>query len=83
MSVNSSSRYTTTVDDRTGRVIAVRKSQKTVSFDRYTSSQGDSFDILAQKVFGNPQEYWRIAELNPAVKYPNEIEIGTVIRIPK
>ena len=83
MSVNSSSRYTTSIDERTGRVIAVRKVQRTVAFDRYTSSQGDSFDTLAHKVFGNPQEYWRIADLNPAVKYPNEIEVGTVIRIPK
>jgi hypothetical protein len=83
MAVNSSSRYTTSVDERTGRAIAVRKSEKNVSFDRYTSRQDDSFDVIAQKLFGNPQEYWRIADLNPQVKFPNVIDVGTVVRIPK
>ena len=83
MAVNSSSRYTTDVDARTGRIIAVRKEQKKVSFDRYTSRQDDSFDTIAQRIFSNPQEYWRIADLNPQVKFPNTIEVGTVVRIPK
>lgn len=83
MAVNSSSRYTTSVDAQTGRTISVRKTEKTVLFERYTSRQDDSFDVIAQKLFGNPQEYWRIADLNPQVKFPDVIDVGTVLRIPK
>lgn len=83
MSVKTSSRYTTQVDDRTGRIVAVRKVSESVTFDKYTSREGDSFELIAQYVLGDPQQYWRIADLNPQVKFPNEIPVGTVIRIPK
>lgn len=83
MSVKTSSRYTTAVDERTGRVIAVRKTKESTTFDKYTTRDGDSFDSIAQYVLGDPQQYWRIADLNPQIKFPNEIPVGTVIRIPK
>lgn len=83
MSVKTSSRYTTAVDERTGRVVAVRKTKESTTFDKYTTRDGDSFDSIAQYVLGDPQQYWRIADLNPQIKFPNEIPVGTVIRIPK
>ena len=83
MSVKTSSRYTTAVDERTGRVVAVRKTKESTTFDKYTTCDGDSFDSIAQYVLGDPQQYWRIADLNPQIKFPNEIPVGTVIRIPK
>ena len=83
MTISTSSRYTTAVDERTGNVIAVRKSKESTAYDRYTARDGDSFESIAQLTFGDPQQYWRIADINPQVKYPNEIPIGTLIRIPK
>jgi nucleoid-associated protein YgaU len=83
MTLRTSSRYTTSVDQKTGAVIAVRKQQRTVAFETHVARDGDSFESLAQKVFGDPQQYWRIADINPQVKFPNELPVGTLIRIPK
>lgn len=80
--LNSSSRYTTaTAPD--GTVIAVRKTQSGESFTPYTVRDGDTFDLMAATLFGNPQLYWRIADLNPHIPFPAGIGVGDVIRVPQ
>lgn len=83
MTLSTASRYTTSKDERTGVIVAVRKTKTSTSYDKYTARDGDSFESIAQLIFGDPQQYWRIADINPQVKYPNEIPVGTLIRIPK
>lgn len=82
MTIAVSSRYTTAVDSATGVVIAVRKTQKTVEYKTYVTRYGDSFESLASTEYGDPQQWWRIADVNPQVKFPDFIDEGTVIRIP-
>lgn len=83
MTLSTASRYTTSKDERTGVIVAVRKTKTSTPYDKYTARDGDSFESIAQLIFGDPQQYWRIADINPQVKYPNEIPVGTLIRIPK
>lgn len=43
---------------------------------------GDRLDTLAAQHFGDPELFWVIANANPEVFYPDQIPVGTVLRIP-
>jgi nucleoid-associated protein YgaU len=53
-----------------------------VTYQYRTAKQGDRFDILAAREYGNPLLWWVLARANPEVFYPEEIPPGAVIRIP-
>ncbi len=38
--------------------------------------------MIASKIFNDPTQYWRVADINPQVKFPDIIPAGTVIRLP-
>jgi nucleoid-associated protein YgaU len=82
MAISTSSRYTTAVDDSTGRIIAVRKNKYTYRYTTYVTKNGETFESLATRVFRDPTQYWRIADINPQIKYPDMIPAGTLIRLP-
>lgn len=82
MALNTSSRYTTVQDSTSGEIVAVRKSSLPYKTSVYLSREGDTFEVLATRVYRDPLQYWRIADLNPQVKYPNVIPAGTLIRLP-
>ena len=82
MALNSSSRYTTYKDPTTSTLIALTKEISSERYSTYISKDGDSFDIIATRVYRDPTQYWRIANINPHVKFPNEIPVGTQLRIP-
>lgn len=82
MAINTSSRYTTSVDALTGDIIAVRKKKTTYRYTTYVTKTGETFESLATRVFRDPTQYWRIADINPQVKYPDVIPAGTLIRLP-
>lgn len=64
-------------------VVSVYQKEKVGQYTTYTSRDGDSFEKLANKYLGGPVFYWRIAEINPHVPFPDQIPIGTRIRIPQ
>jgi nucleoid-associated protein YgaU len=78
--LKSSSRYTTS-SAPDGTVIAVRKPQSGESFTPYTVRDGDTLDLMAATLYGNPELYWRIADLNPHIPFPSDLGVGDVIRI--
>lgn len=80
--IKLSSRYTTTTDTN-GNVISVRKSKVTETYSLYTVKQGDTMDLLAAQVYGDPTQYWRIADMNPHISFPDLIQVGDVLRIPQ
>ena len=43
---------------------------------------GDRLDLLAQRYFGDPFQYWRIVDANPAFAPEELLEPGTLLRIP-
>jgi nucleoid-associated protein YgaU len=43
---------------------------------------GDRLDLLAQRYFGDPYLYWRIADANPTLAPEALLEPGTLLRIP-
>lgn len=82
MALNSSSRYTTYKDPSTSTLLAVPKQIASEEYTTYVSKAGDTFDNIATRIYRDPTQYWRIANLNPQVKFPNEIPVGTYLRIP-
>ena len=79
------SRYRATQEIRNNNlnVVATYTKAPTTQFMAYISRDGDSFEKLAAKYLGGPIFFWRIAELNPHVPFPDQIPIGTRIRIPR
>jgi len=82
MALNTSSRYTTEIDVDTGSVVAVRKVNRPTAYTNYTTATNETFELIAVRIFRDATQYWQIADLNPHVKFPDHIPVGTVIRIP-
>lgn len=51
-------------------------------FFYYTVVSGDRFDIIANKLYGVPEYWWKIANANPEVFYPDNLIVGSIIRVP-
>lgn len=42
----------------------------------------ETFQHLAQRIYGDAEKWWVLADANPQILYPDGIPAGTVIRIP-
>lgn len=80
-----SSRYSVSYEVRNGdtTIVGNRIKTTTPSFLTHTSRDGESMDILSARYLGSPLFYWRIADLNPHIPYPDRIPAGTKVRIPQ
>lgn len=82
----SNSRYDLFTDTSKGAlpvVIGDLKDSSGTEYTLYYTSAGDTFDRIAYEVFGDPMVWWEIANINPHVKFPEEIPVGTTLRIPR
>jgi len=81
----STSRYKTQTNNQESSVsiISARKPLYGTNYYMYISKEGDTFDLLAMRVLGNPALWWKVADLNPHVPFPDEIPLGTNIRLPR
>lgn len=83
MALRTSSRYAYQTGDAFEILLAVRKSNTAVkAYSKYVAREGDSFELLATRLYNDPTQYWRIADMNPQVKFPDVIPAGTTIRLP-
>ena len=48
----------------------------------HTVGPGDRLDLLANRYFGDPFQYWRIADANPALAPEDILDPGAQISIP-
>jgi LysM domain len=53
-----------------------------VTFVYYTVKTGDRYDTLAYELYGIADYWWKIADANPEVFYPDNLIVGSIIRIP-
>lgn len=51
-------------------------------FSVHVCGYGERLDALAAQLLGDPELSWVIANANPEVFYPDQIPVGTVLRIP-
>jgi nucleoid-associated protein YgaU len=80
--ITLSSRYTTSVAND-GRVISIRKPTFPVKYTVYTVREGDTMELLAARAYSDPKQYWRIADMNPHIPFPDTLLVGDTLRIPK
>ena len=52
-------------------------------FDSHMVQEGERLDDLAARYLNDPRLWWIIAAVNPHVFYPDNIEPGTTLRIPR
>jgi len=52
------------------------------TYATYVINEDDRYDLIAHRLYGDPQLWWLIADLNPEYLYPDRIPGGTVIRVP-
>lgn len=69
--------------DIDGITTAVRKPVNNLYVQKYTVKSGDTVENIAAKVYGDPTQFWRIADINPQIKFPMDLAPGMVIRIPQ
>jgi hypothetical protein len=81
MALSPASRYTQ-MTDLTGLAVTRRKTRTSSRYATTVTIQGQTFQEIAAKWLGDPKLYWMVADLNPHVPYPEEIPMGTRIRIP-
>jgi nucleoid-associated protein YgaU len=83
--ITNLSRYSAQSETRNGDtvVVAVRGKTTTPDYITHVSREGDSFESLAARYLGAAIFYWRIADINPQVIFPDMIPVGTTIRIPQ
>ncbi len=89
MAIPENSRYNAAnlkvVDTDRGVVRALYQPARIYVGQRFATVQakeGDTFDLLAYRLYGDPLRWWRIAEANPQVFHPGPIPPGTIIRVP-
>lgn len=87
--ISVKSRYATNavslVNDTRGSVLTIlpRDPKPVVANFTYVYLQdGDRLDLMAHRLFGDPGQWWRIADVNPEILDWANIPVGTVLRIP-
>lgn len=74
----TSSRYRLSTNGR----FADRVTAEPTRYYQYMAKDGDTFPLIAARIFNDPSRYWEIADINPQVEWPDRIPVGTVLRIP-
>lgn len=54
-----------------------------VNFTQYMVKAGDRFDTIAYEFFGRPDLWWYVADANPEIFFPENLQNGAIIRIPQ
>ena len=54
----------------------------TLAYRQYTWVNGDRMDLISYKFYGRADLFWYILDANPNIQDPNDIEPGTVLKIP-
>jgi len=73
------SRYTSSENGKE----ANRIEQVGSRYTPYTVRQNDTLEGIALRHLGDTKRYWEIADLNPQIKFPTDLAVGMIIRLPQ
>lgn len=68
-------------NDASGQTASRLPADKRV-YTTYVCVSGDTLESIATRCLGNPKRYWELADLNPQIKFPLDISVGTLLRLP-
>lgn len=83
--ITSGSRYSKSVDHNGEEIVSIAiKTDKFIARRTMTITTvyGDTFDKVAARVLGDSTQYWKIAGLNPNIRFPDVIPTGTKLVVP-
>lgn len=75
---DASSRYQLDTSKQTASRKPIGPAQYTV----YVTKEYDTLERIAANHLGSDHRYWEIADINPQIKFPLDLEVGTVLRLP-
>lgn len=78
------SRYSSVYEDKgTASIrVSLRNKITTSAFIVHRAKENESFASLAADFLSTSSLYWRIADLNPQIPFPDRLPAGTQVRIP-
>jgi nucleoid-associated protein YgaU len=91
MTIHIGSRYrfrnTSQIVDQDGKAYLIHRIRKTTvnpqsGFRLYTTIAGDTFEKLAEREYGDARKWYVIADSNPEVFFPLDLDSGVQIIIP-
>lgn len=89
MSISANSRYansTVVALDRSGQVVNVivpgQQTAQTFTYISHQYTDTDRLDNLANQYYGDPTQWWQIANANPEWIDWTSVPAGTILRIP-
>jgi nucleoid-associated protein YgaU len=53
-----------------------------LQYQRYVVGAGEDYTDIATRLYDDPTQWWRIADVNPQYLYPDFLPTGAVIRLP-
>jgi len=71
-----------TYENQATQVAVPDKSYTPQRITTITTKSGDTFQQVASHVLGDSTQYWKIAKLNPFIRFPDAIPTGTILRVP-
>jgi nucleoid-associated protein YgaU len=83
--ITSTSRYeqkTAYKDDAAVNIASKKEVYVAKRTTTIVSVYGDTFDKIAARVLGDSTQYWKVAGLNPFIRFPDAIPVGTTIIVP-
>jgi hypothetical protein len=51
--------------------------------DEILAREGDSLQLLATTLLGDPGRWWELADANPQVRYPFDLKMGDILVVPE
>lgn len=54
----------------------------TASFTEYRTLEGDRWDTVAQKAYGDPTQYQQIIAANPGIAISAQLPAGILLKVP-
>lgn len=55
----------------------------TSELEEYMVKETDTMPLIALRFLGSEDQWWRIADANPHIRYPLDLKMGDVLRIPE
>jgi hypothetical protein len=78
------SRYSQSTETRNGVTtnIALPTKYNNPKAMTIIAEEGQTLQYLAAVYLNNPSMYWKIADLNPSIMFPDRLNAGTIVKIP-
>ena len=53
------------------------------AYDVMVSEEGDTFATVAWDAYRDAEQWWRVADLNDHIFYPDDLPVGSLVKVPR